>query len=52
MAKLTLDLNNLDVTSYDPTPVPAGMEDEAMTTPTVVATVMIGVAIYTATDRI
>lgn len=50
MAKLTLDLNNLNVTSYDPTPVPAGMEDEAMLTP--VATVMIGVAIYTITDNI
>ena len=43
MAKLTLDLNNLDVTSFDPTP--AGLEDEAQITTIVVGTVAIGVAI-------
>lgn len=51
MAKLTLDLNNLDVVSYDPTPVLAGMEDEAMTTPFVVG-VIIGAAVYTITDNV
>ena len=48
MSKITLDLNSLDVTSYDPTP--AGSEDEAQITP--VATVAVGFTIAWLTDNI
>ena len=49
MSKLSLDLNTLDVTSYDPTP--AGSEDEAQVTPTVL-TLPIGFTLAWLTDNI
>ena len=46
MSKIKLDLNALEVASYDPTP--AGSEDEAQITP--VATVLIGAGLYALSD--
>jgi hypothetical protein len=48
MAKHALDLNTLEVASYDPTPAPVGFEDEVNTTPTV--TIPIGAALYALSD--
>ncbi|HEX2202882.1 MAG TPA: hypothetical protein VHG91_06280 [Longimicrobium sp.] len=47
MAKLTLDLNNLDVTSFDPTP--AG-EDQADVFPILVGTILVGAGLAALSD--
>lgn len=47
MAKLTLDLNNLDVTSFDPTPTG---EDQAELFPLIVGTVLVGAGLAALSD--